>query len=226
MAAFVAADGRKHFCRPARSHRRHQRFPFILRDLDWLLAVTAERAHQALRDHTDQRHLEQIGWHAKLQKARHGGGSVVGVHRRQHQMAGEGRLHGGVRRLLVADLSHHDDVGVLPKQRTHAGSEIETDLMLHVHLIEVRVHQLDGIFDGANVDLGFGKTLQGRVERGGLARTRGTRDHDHAVGLLHHALPLLHFLGRETQVRQGPHQHFRVENAHDELFAECRRHGG
>ena len=48
---------------------------------------------------------------------------VVGVQRREHEVAGERRLDGDLRRLAVADLADHDDVGVGAHHRAQAGGE-------------------------------------------------------------------------------------------------------
>ena len=42
---------------------------------------------------------------------------VVGVQRREHEVARERRLDGDRRRLAVADFADEDDVGVLPQER-------------------------------------------------------------------------------------------------------------
>ena len=41
--------------------------------------------------------------------------------------------------------------------------------------------ELDGVFDGADVDVGRVQFGQGRVERGALAAAGGAGDEDHAV---------------------------------------------
>ena len=77
------------------------------------LAVRAQLAHQALRQHAQQRRAEQEGLDAHVGQARDGARRVVGVQRGQHQVAGERGLDGDLRGLEVADLADHDHVRVL-----------------------------------------------------------------------------------------------------------------
>jgi hypothetical protein len=42
---------------------------------------------------------------------------VVRVQRREHEVAGQRRLHGDLRRLEIAYLADHDDVGILAQDR-------------------------------------------------------------------------------------------------------------
>ena len=50
-------------------------------------------------------------------------GRVVGVQRREHEVAGERRLDRDLRGLAVADLADHDHVGVGADHRAQPGGE-------------------------------------------------------------------------------------------------------
>jgi hypothetical protein len=56
-------------------------------------------------------------------KARDNADRVVGVDGREHQVAGERRLHRQVGGLAVADLADHDDVRVLAQRRAQPRSQ-------------------------------------------------------------------------------------------------------
>jgi hypothetical protein len=55
----------------------------------------------------------------------------------KHEMARQRRLHRVVGGLLVADLAHHHDVGVLPEHGAQRGGEGDVDLRTHRHLVEI-----------------------------------------------------------------------------------------
>ena len=132
-------------------------------------AVRADLAHQALGQDADQGGGDQEVRDAQVEQARDRRRRVVGVQRGEHEVAGEGGLHRVLRGLGVADLAHHDDVGVLAQHRAQRAGEGDLDLRPHRDLVEVLVHHLDRVLDGDDVDLGLGEVLEDRVERRGLA---------------------------------------------------------
>ena len=79
--------------------------------------------------------------------------ALPGVHRRQHEVAGDRRLQRDVRRLGVAHLTEHDDVRVLPQQGAEHAAEGQADLLLDGGLIDAGQLVLDRIFDGRDVAL-------------------------------------------------------------------------
>ena len=63
---------------------------------------------------------------------------VVGVQRREDEVAGERGLDGDLRRLAVADLADHDDVGVGAHHRAQAVGERQAGLRVDLHLRDAR----------------------------------------------------------------------------------------
>ncbi len=161
--------------------------------------------------------------HTQLEHTADGAGCVVGVQRRQHQMPGECRLNGHFSGLQVANLADHDDIRVLSHQRAHAGGKAQFDVVLHLHLVEGRLDHLDGVFDGAQVDLGGRQFLEGGVQRGGFTRTGRAGDQNDAVGLAGHFLPATQVITGKTQLVEVLEQHLGVEDPHHHFFAERRR---
>ena len=78
-------------------------------------------------------------------------GRVVGVQRREHEVAGERGLDRDLGGLEVADLADHDDVRVLPQERAQRGREVQADLVVHLHLVDAVQVVLDRILGGADV---------------------------------------------------------------------------
>ena len=96
-------------------------------------------------------------------------GGVVGVQRREHEVAGQRRLDGDLRGLEVADLADHDDVGVLPQDRAQRVGEGEADLRLHLDLVDAGQLVLDRVLDGEDLHVGLVQPVERRVERRRLA---------------------------------------------------------
>ena len=88
-----------------------------------LLAVLAELARQALGDDGLDRGADQEALDAHLREAGDRARRAVGVQRREDHVAGERGLDRDPRRLGVADLADHDDVGVGAQDRAQPGGE-------------------------------------------------------------------------------------------------------
>ena len=82
-------------------------------------------------------------------------GGVVGVERREHQVAGLGQRQCELDRLEVAHLTHEQNIGVLPQRRAQSPLErraVEADLALVHRGKVVLVHVLDGVLDREDVE--------------------------------------------------------------------------
>ena len=66
-------------------------------------------------------------------------------------MTGQRRPDRYLSRLLVANLTQQDYVGILAKYRTQHGREPQPDLLLHLDLVDRRHLVLDWIFDRDDV---------------------------------------------------------------------------
>ncbi len=66
-------------------------------------------------------------------------------------MTGERGLDGDLRGLEVTDLTDHDDVWILTKERAQRGCEVQADILVHLHLIDATEVELHGIFRGRQV---------------------------------------------------------------------------
>src|SRR5262245_7771819 len=123
-------------------------------------AALADAADQALRDHAAQHAGQQEAVDAELDQARDRPGRVPGVDGREDQVAGQGGLHGHLRRLRVADLADHDHVRVLAQDRAQRVREGKLDRRLHLHLAEARVDEIDRVHARGVVRLGVRKITE------------------------------------------------------------------
>ena len=97
----------------------HSFFQFAVKRR-FFLAV-AEFAHEALRHIGAARVYDVVGAHAHGDEARNRTGGVVGVKGGDHEVTGEGRLEGDGCCFVVADFADHDDIRILPQERTERG---------------------------------------------------------------------------------------------------------
>ena len=97
---------------------------------------------------------------------------VVGVQRREHEVAGQRGLDGDLRRLAVADLADHDDVGVGAQHRAQAGREVRPAFVLTWTCVMPVELVLDRVLDRDDVLLERVERAERRVERRRLARAR------------------------------------------------------
>ena len=160
--------------------------------LDRRHAAALGRAQQPLRDDRAQaggqvglQRRPRLG-RVERQDAAQRMVAVVGMHRRQHQVAGERVGQRRAHRLAVADLADEDAVRRLPHRVLQADLQrlhIAADLALVHHRLVVGEQELDRILDGQDVpgDLAVA-VLDHRGHRGALAGAGGA-DHQHQTAL-------------------------------------------
>ena len=173
-------------------------------------AAIADHAHQSLRQDAVERRNEIVGLDAHIQEAAQHVEDVVGVHRGEHQVSGQGGIDGDLRGLLIADLAHHDLVRVVAQNGPQPARERETLLLIHRDLRDALDLVLHRVLDGDDFVLVVLDFAQRGVERGGLARPGGAGHQHHAVRL-HDVAPKFH------QVAFGEPHH--VERQLGELLA-------
>ena len=106
--------------------------------LDRPLAGRADQAHQPLGQDAVQRRDEVVRLDVHVQEAADDVDHVVGVDRGEDQVAGQRRLDGDLRRLLVADLADHDLVRVVAQDRAQPAGEGQPLLLVDRDLGDAR----------------------------------------------------------------------------------------
>ena len=149
-----------------------------------LLATFADHAHQALGHDAVQGGNEVIGFDAHVDETADHVGHVVGVHRGEHQVAGERGIDGDLRGFLVADFADHDLVRVMAQNRTQAARKRQALFFVYRNLGDAADLIFDRVFNGDDLVFVVLDFVDGRVERGGFARAGGAGDQHHAVGFL------------------------------------------
>ncbi len=138
-------------------------------------------------------------------------------------MAGERGLDADLGRLEVADLAHHDDVGVLAQEGAQRGREVEADLVVHLHLVDAHQVELDGVLGGRDVGAHLVQLGERRVERGGLAAAGRPGHQHHPERLVDGVLEVLEGRLLEAELGHVELEVRLVEQTEHHLLAE---HGG
>ena len=99
----------------------------------------------------------------------------------KHEMARQRGLHGDLRRLLLAYLADHDDVGILAQHVLQHLGEREPDVGPHLVLIDEVELILHRVLDRHDVLLEIVQVIDRGVEARGLAAARGPGDENQAV---------------------------------------------
>ena len=129
--------------------------------------------------------LRLVAQRERIENARNGLRSVVGVQRGKHQVAGfgGGQDHGDG--FGIAHLAHQDHVRVLAQNAAQRAGEIgrvAADLDLLDDGVAVGVHELDRIFDGDDVIAAVGvDQVDQRGQRGAFSATGGAGDQHQAL---------------------------------------------
>ncbi len=186
-------------------------------------AAGADATQQALPDHAAQgrRHQERLDAH--VGEPVHRSDGIDRVQRRQHQVAGQRGLHRDARRVLVTDLAHEDDVGVLAKNPAQTVGERHPGVT-HRHLGDPVELVLDRVLDGHHVAGRIVDLRERGVERRGLARPGRAGAEQHAQGRLDDLQ-----IGRldrrvHPQVLQGDQRLGLVQQPQHDLLAMDGRH--
>ena len=106
---------------------------------------------------------------------------VVGVQRREHEVAGERRLDRDLRRLVVADLTDQHDVGVGRRIERSALANVRPAFGFTCTWLMPAMRYSTGSSTVMTLISGLRDRVQRRVERRRLARTGRAGDEDHAV---------------------------------------------
>src|SRR5205814_4335082 len=101
----------------------------------------------------------------------------------KHKVDREGGLDGDLRSFEVPDFADENDVGVLAQKSAQGSGEVQTDLFLHLDIIDAHQVELDRVFSRHDVCFDGVQRLQRGVERVCLTASRWSSNEDHAVRL-------------------------------------------
>ena len=177
-------------------------FPLRFGQHRLLFTVGTQQADEPLRGAKDQRAGEQVRMHAHVPQPRDAAPCAVRMDRREHEMARQRAADRHRRRIGVADLAEHDDVGVLTQKGAQRSAEGQADLLFELYLVHSLERVFDRVLDRKDVARLAVQPPERRVERRALARAGRSGDQRHAVRARDGRLVVGELPLRETEVRE------------------------
>src|SRR5690606_36539521 len=160
--------------------------PFRQKHIFWDvcgLFATTQSAAESLSN--DQAHGggDVEGGHPHVHHPRQGFSRTVGVKGRQNQVPGLGCLDRYVGGFQISNLTHHDDVWVLPQEGPQSLGETEAHSGVHVDLIDALQVDFSRVFSGGNVDAWRVQNIKAGVEGNCFTGACRASHQDHALRL-------------------------------------------
>ena len=106
------------------------------------------------------------------------------MQRAKNEVPGHGRANGNVRRLHVANFSHHDDIGILPQDMAQPLGEGEVDLRFYIDLGNAGQAIFHRLLDGDDAALHRIDARKKTIERRRLSAAGRPGQQDDAVRLI------------------------------------------
>ena len=125
---------------------------FLTGGLVGLATVLTNLAHQPLGNNAKQGTGHQERLHAHINQSHGAADGVVGVQRREHQMAGHRRTQANLGGFMVPHLAHQDHVRVLAQRGAQYTGEFQADFRVYLHLGNARQPVLHRVFCGDDFD--------------------------------------------------------------------------
>ena len=185
-------------------------------------AFDADLPHQSLGQHRLHRRRDQEWRHPHVAQPRDRRRRVVRVQRAEHHVPRQGALDGDLGCLVVADLAHQDDVGVVPEDRPQHRRERHVDFRIHRDLDQPVDLVLHRVFGRDHLGGDLVHLVQDRVERRGLPRSRRPGHEDDPVRPVHHLAELRQRRRVHPNLVQVELHHRPVQHPHDHRLAKQR----
>ncbi len=139
------------------------------------LAFGADLAGEPLGDDGVERRGDEERLDPHVEQPVDGGRGVIGMERGEDEVPGQGGLDGDLGGFEIADLPDHDDIGVLPEERSQGGGEVKADVLVHLDLVDAHEVVFNRILGRHDIFRLLVQLGEGRIEGGGLCRTRSGR---------------------------------------------------
>src|SRR6185369_5610227 len=139
---------------------------------------------------------------------------------REYEVTSESSFDGDFSSFEVADFADENDVRILAQEGTQRGREVQTDLFLHLHLVDAEEIELHRIFRRHDVGVDRVQRLERGVERVRLTASGWTSNQHHSVRPRDIAFELLERLRFKTELGHVKHEVLFVQQAEHDFFAK------
>ena len=138
-------------------------------------------------------------------------------------MTGQRRLHRDFRCLTVTNLTDHNNVRVLPQDRTQAVGKGQIDFRIHLDLADTGQLVFDRVLNRDDILFTIVQAGQRRIQAGGLTGTGRSGHQEDAMTFADHPLELTQQLLLQADLFEGEDPGRLVKQAqHDAFTKRCR----
>ena len=110
---------------------------------------------KSLRNDANDRIGDQITGNSHICHAVQCTNCVIGMHGGYNQMAGNRSLHRNRCRLLISDLTDHDDIRILTENGSQCGCKSQIHFIIYLNLVDSLYVSLNRIFNRYDIYLFF-----------------------------------------------------------------------
>src|SRR6185369_12723622 len=132
---------------------------------------------------------------------------------REYEVTSESSFDGDFSSFEVADFADENDVRILAQEGTQCGREVQTDLFLHLHLVDAEQVELHRIFRSHGVGVDRVQRLERGVKRVRFTASGWTSNEDHPVRLRDIPFELIKRLRFKTELGHVKHEVLFVQQA-------------
>ena len=167
-----------------------------------------------------QRRGDEVALELEVGQASDRRGGIVGVQGGEDQVAGQSGLDGVLGRLGIADLTDHDDVGILPQDVPQGSAKVTPALIFTAVWLKAGETISIGSSMVVMLSSGVGDRGESRVEGRGLTRSGWAGDQDDAVRPGDEVVEQIELVLVEAERGEILDQDLRIEDAQHRLLAE------
>src|SRR3989338_4088163 len=138
-------------------------------------------------------------------------------------MSGKSRIYRDIRRLIIADFSHINNIRILAHNRTKSGDKRKSGFGVYLNLIYLPNLIFNRIFNSHNVYFGTIEKLGYGVKRGSFSGTGGTRRKNHTIGFSYRRLYFEKISFEKSEFFQTESLDVSQKQTHDDIFPGSNR---